>query len=821
MSGISCINIGGGNIKVTLLVLLLLSCSFYIFLGIYTFKIDRKSEANQVFLNLTIFCGLWAGGYAMMLTSDNVSTAFWWRGISVFSYCFFPGHWLCFAFILYDEKKIKRRSIIRILAHIPAILLFMSNVIVEPSQAMIKEYYGWIDVAPNLLGQIAYSIWAIFCEISGIIIFYLRGKHSTKNRVKKQTKIILVTYLISFLIGITTDFILPMMQIVIFPTAILIGTIALGGACYAINKHRMMISAPKYSSEYIFNTVNEPIFILGENFVIQNCNETALNITNYSFKELEGRIFREFIQCEKFDFNTLMENGYVKNAEVKLQKKQGDFIICELSSTVIYDEYSDILGIMILLHDVSERKKISEIERNYTLKLEETNLMLKNQIKDRISAEEQIIHHVNYDALTELPNRKFMLENLNKLLEGKNKRFAILFVDLDGFKHVNDNFGHQAGDKVLKNVALTLKHIIGHQDTISRIGGDEFIIILQNLKSYSYIYEIASKIQKTLKKPFVYNEERLIVGASIGISVSPDHGRDADTLINNADLAMYEVKKNGGYDHAIYSVKMKEKVIDKLEMKMKLNKALEDNEFVTYYQPILDLKSMKVLCSEALIRWRQGDKINLPMEFIPIAKSVGEIIPIDNWMLENACKQCKRWNEVAKDKISISVNTSYSQLKQPEFVSIVRNILESNELPPEYLNLEITEDEAMEDFETIIDILTQFKNMGIKILLDDFGTGYSSLSYVNRLPIDKLKIDRSLIMNLEKDYKSTMIVKSIIKMAHSLDIRIVAEGIETEKQFEILKKFGCDRIQGYFIGKPMEASEFEEKFINNKAQSNK
>jgi len=278
---------------------------------------------------------------------------------------------------------------------------------------------------------------------------------------------------------------------------------------------------------------------------------------------------------------------------------------------------------------------------------------------------------------------------------------------------------------------------------------------------------------------------------------------------------MYEVKKNSGYDYAIYSSQMKDKVIDKLEMKMKLNKALANNEFIIYYQPIIDLKSMKVLNSEALIRWKQEDRIIPPIEFIPIAKSVGEIIPIDNWMLKSACAQCKKWNELGSCEASVSVNTSYSQLKQHGFVSLVQNILETYSLPPEYLNLEITEDESMEDLETIIHILEQLKNMGIKISLDDFGTGYSSLSYVNKLPIDKIKIDKSLIMNLEKNYKNLMIIKSIINMSHSLNIKIIAEGIETEEQFRILNELGCDFIQGYLIGKPMEAADFEHKFINS------
>lgn len=795
--------------------MLILCCISYLFIGIYSYNIDKKSKANQVFFCLCICCCLWAGGYAMMLTSDNINVAFFWRIFSVLGYCFFNGYWLYTTYIFNNTGEKKYVSIIKFLVYIPGGIFFIGNIIVEPSAAMTKTYYGWIDVAPNLFIQDIYGIWAVIIDMVGIVMLFLRGKYSKKNRVKKQARIILITSVISAIIGITTDFVLPMNGMTIFPSAVLVGIIALGGVCYAMNKHRMMLSDSRYVSEYIFNTVNEPIFILDESFTIQNCNAASLSITDYKFEEIEGKMLSELMDYENFDF----KKEFVKNVEVNLQKKDRSNIICELSSTVIRDEYRDKLGILVSLHDISERKKLSEIEKNYTVKLEKTNLMLKKQIQDKTQAEDQLRHYVYYDPLTELPNRKMMLENFNMMLENKNNRFAIFFVDLDGFKHINDNFGHQVGDKVLKNVAAKLKSVIGPNDTISRIGGDEFIIMLTNIKYNSYIREIGERIQKVLKKPFVYNNEPLIVGASIGISIAPEHGADSDTLIRKADLAMYQVKENGGYDYEIYSIKMEEKVIDKLEIKMKLNRAMENNEFVIYYQPIMDLKSMKVLNSEALIRWKQGDRIIPPSEFIPIAKSVGEIISIDNWMIENACMQCKKWNELGLSEFSVSVNTSYSQLKQPEFVTFVQNILDVYSFPSRCLNFEITEDEAMEDAETIINVLTQLKNIGIKISLDDFGTGYSSLNYVNKLPIDKVKIDRSLVMNLEKDYKNTLIIKSIIEMGHSLNIKIVAEGIETENQLKILNDLGCDFIQGYLIGKPMEVPDFEDKFINKKSSN--
>ena len=550
---------GGGIIKITLFVLLFSCCIVYLFLGIYGYKQDRKSKTNRIFLHLSICCGLWSGGYAMMLTSDNINIAFFWRGVASLGYCYFNGFWLYFAYLLNNTDDLEYISIIKFLASVPTTLLFIFNVIVEPSTAMIKEYYGWIDVSPELLIQIVYTVWAITLDIAGVVVLYRRSKYSKKNRVKHQTKIILRTCIISIVIGSFTDLVLPSMGLVLFPSAVITAVIALCGICYVINKHKMISDTTRYVSEYIFNTVNEPIFILGEDFIIQNCNKATSIITDYTLKELEGKIFSELIEHINFDFKTIMKKGYVNNVEVNLRNKDGSYIICELSNTVIYDEYNDMLGILTLLHEISEKYKISEIEKKYSLKLEETNMILKNQIRNRIQAEEQIRHLVYYDALTELPNRKMMLENLNILLEKKNNSFAVLFINLDSFKSINDNYGYQVGDIILKNVADTLKDVIGTDDTISRIGGDEFIISLGNLKTDTYVEEIAERIKKALKKPFIYNEESLIIGASIGISIFPEHGEDTDTLVNNADLAMYKVKENGGYDHAIYSPKMDNK----------------------------------------------------------------------------------------------------------------------------------------------------------------------------------------------------------------------------------------------------------------------
>lgn len=799
---------------------------FYLYLGFYSYKVDKKSKVSSIFLALCISTSLWALGFAFMLISPNIEIANLWRLVASLGWCFFNGLFLEFAFSLKNPNEKNFSIKLRSLLYIPSILFFINTLIRQPSEIVIRQYYGWVDIYGTTIMGTIYAIYCAVTFIASLLIIFLWGKYSNKNRNKKQMKIILITSFISFSLVSITDLILPAMGIIVFSSGIISVSISMGGMWYAIIKHRMMSISPEFVSEYIYKAVNEPIIILSEDFVVKHCNEACLNITGYNYKEMEQKSLEVLINSRDLNLNAVIKEGHVSNIEVDVQRKNVEPIVCELTGTVIYDEYKDILGIVILLHDVSEKKNAIKIQQRYNLelkykisertsKLQESNLILKNEIRDRILAENQIRHFVYHDALTGLPNRKNMLENVDILLVNKNKKFAVFFIDLDNFKNINDNFGHQAGDTILKIVAERLKSIIRSSDTICRIGGDEFIIILKDFRSSANFERIAIDIGKILSVAITYKETHLFIGASIGISIFPEHGTDVDTLIRNADLAMYEVKHNGGYGYDIYSAEMSNKAIDKLTMKIKLNKAVLNNEFIGYYQPIINLKTMKVLSAESLIRWKLEDVIIPPLEFISIAKNVGEIVAIDNWMLENACIQCKKWHDLGAEEFCIAVNTSYKQLIQVNFVELVINILHKHSLSPKYLNLEITEEDAMEDFESIINILKKLKSFGIKISLDDFGTGYSSLSYVNKLPINILKIDRSLITNLEEGSKNIVIINLIIMMAHSLNIKVVAEGIETKAQFNILNELQCDLIQGYLIGKPVDASDFEEKFIKS------
>lgn len=556
----------GDNIRTMLFTLLCICFIFYLFIGIYSYRKDKRSKINLTFFSLCISTSIWSIGYAFMLISPNIEIANIWRIVSVLGTCFFTGLWLSFAFDLKVTKKENYISKILYLVYIISLIFTINNLFYIPSKAIKREAYGFIDIMySNTTIGILYSAYIAVVSVAGFVIMYSQFRKSNKNRVKKQIRIILITCLISFCIAATSSLILPILGIVVFQFVILAFSIGMGGMWYAINKHKMLSISYELVSEYLFEAVNEPIFILDEEFVVKKCNKASLNITGYNNKDLGENSLFKIINFRNFNFETIMQSGKIINIEVDLLRENEEDLVCELSSTVIYDEYDDVLGILIILHDVSERKNIAEMQKKYALKLEKSNLKLKSEIRDRQNAEDQIRHFVYYDALTEVFNRKKMLEDVEIILNYEKEKSAILFIDLDKFKSANDNYGHEAGDYILKNVAKRLIHIIKSTDTIYRIGGDEFIIILRNLEETLNVEKIAQDALKKLGMAFDYKENQLFIGASIGISIYPKHGIDADTLIKKADSAMYEVKRKGGNGFKIYSGEIEE---DNLNMEI-------------------------------------------------------------------------------------------------------------------------------------------------------------------------------------------------------------------------------------------------------------
>lgn len=437
-------------------------------------------------------------------------------------------------------------------------------------------------------------------------------------------------------------------------------------------------------------------------------------------------------------------------------------------------------------------------------------------ITNQKKTEEKIIQLAYYDHDTGLPNRMRFTEKLEELIQQakrKKKVIAVLVMDIDRFKIINDSLGHYAGDIVLKELAQRIQGNLPKGAYLGRFGGDKFTLLLTKNVSIEQTTRTARELQTIISEPLYYQNQEFIVTASIGISSFPGDGLDEHILLKNADIAMNRSKNQGGNKITFFSTDMNDQAMSRLELESYLRKALQKDEFFLCYQPLMDLKSGEIICTEALIRWNHP-LLGLvsPGQFIPLAEETGLIEEIGAWVLATACLQTKEWQLKGYDSLGISVNVSAYQFQQPAFIEQVSKALQLSGIKPEHLTLELTESAMLKDISYSISVMHTLQALGVKVSIDDFGTGYSSLSYLRNLPIDTLKIDQSFINNLHDDPSDIAIVKAIITMGQGLSVKVVAEGVETREQIDILKELDCNYAQGYFIDKPLESKAFENGF---------
>lgn len=449
-----------------------------------------------------------------------------------------------------------------------------------------------------------------------------------------------------------------------------------------------------------------------------------------------------------------------------------------------------------------------------TEELQKTNIQLQDEITERKSVERELTVHkehlirlAHYDNLTSLPNRVFFNEILNKAIghaEKQNTKFAILFIDLDRFKNINDALGHSVGDMVLKEMGTRFSAILRAGDILARLGGDEFIILLNNIKDENYISSITEKILLAAAKPVKTEGHEFFIGASIGISVYPTDGTSMEILQKNADMAMYKAKHAGGGVSVYYDCKMDEVANEHIKMEAALRRAIQNKEFILYFQPQLSLKDGKIRRMEALIRWEDPELgLISPGAFIPLAEETGLIMPIGEWALHEACRINKKWQDEGYDPISVAVNISPKQFRHQDVAQIVKDALAQNNLGPEYLEVEITETAVMDNVDDAIAKLKSIREMGVHISVDDFGTGYTSINYLRQYPISVLKIDQTFIKGLPHNQNDVAITSAVIALGHNLGLEVVAEGVETAEQMQYLSEHSCDLIQGYFLSRPL------------------
>ena len=560
------------------------------------------------------------------------------------------------------------------------------------------------------------------------------------------------------------------------------------------------------------------------NRVIQRSNRYLEQMTGHAPGALIGKS-SEVLFADRADWEAAARDAYERTepgqthvAEVRFKRTDGSTFYCRSVGRRI-DAGGDEQEWIWSFDDVSaERATLESLERlvaERTAELQSANARLEAEISERKLAEGRARHLADHDALTGLPNRRILEDRLTQALAlsyRNRKQTAAMFVDLDRFKTINDSLGHAVGDQLLKAVAERLVKQLRVGDTVCRIGGDEFVIVLPEITRGGDAAQVAQKIIDTLSDPIGLEGRDITVTPSIGISVFPEDGSDAETLIRNADAAMYHAKEMGRSNYQFFTDQMNLAASRRLTLENDLRRAVQKNELVVYYQPISELKTGCAVMHEALLRWKHPSRgLVSPVDFIQLAEDTGLILRIGEQALRDACAWA---HKIGVDKrMPVAVNISARQFNDPKLVEMVARTLEETGLPADMLELEITESTVMRQTDATLAMLKKLKDLGVSLAIDDFGTGYSSLAYLKRFPVNKLKIDKSFITDVPKSRDHNAIVTAIISLAHALSLRVVAEGVETEAQLEFLQGAGCDLIQGYLAGKPIDADSAASEYV--------
>jgi diguanylate cyclase (GGDEF)-like protein/PAS domain S-box-containing protein len=538
--------------------------------------------------------------------------------------------------------------------------------------------------------------------------------------------------------------------------------------------------------------------VVGLDYSYVKVNNMLCRITGYTEEEFGLLHYADIAHPEDIEDDAQnlkrLQNGEIADykREKRTVRKNGEYIWVSQTISLIRDEGGAALYFLEMAEDISERKQF----------------------------EERLAYQASHDELTALPNRNLLADRIRQALlhaHRYHRQVAVMFIDLDHFKFINDSLGHDSGDQLLKIIAGRLSACVRSGDTVARQGGDDFVVVLSDMARSEDAAKIVNKIQTEVCRPIKIEEHDLEVTCSIGISAYPRDGTDVQELMKNADVAMFRAKEQGRNNFQYYTRELNDKAVERVIMEKHMRKALGKGEFLLHYQPQVDLVNGRITGMEALLRWKSPELGFLPPnKFIPLAEETGLIEPIGEWVLKTACEQNRKWHQTGLPQLSIAVNLSPRQFRQEGFVEAIGRILHQTGLEAQYLELEIVESLLMQDVENSTFLLNKINELGIQLTMDDFGTGFSSLSYLKRFKFDKLKIDRSFVRDITSDPDSAAIARAIIAMAHSLKLKVIAEGVETEGQLCYLRAQGCDEMQGFYFSRPVPSGEFEQMLLDNR-----
>ncbi len=550
----------------------------------------------------------------------------------------------------------------------------------------------------------------------------------------------------------------------------------------------------KERAEVTVRSIADGVITIDRNENIRYMNPVAEALTGYSLKEALGlplsKVFNTHNTRNSHNFQTSSHHFMSPDAHNRFNRsnksktfvnRTGTKYAIRTVSGEIRDAQGESDGMVLAISDVSETKEILD----------------------------KIAHQASHDELTQLPNRALLMDRLHQAVtraQRSKKQIAVMFVDLDGFKKINDGLGHAAGDILIKLAAERLSQCGRKGDTVARLGGDEFVLVLEGWSKSMRVFAVANKVLKQLAQPFWVDNQEAFISASIGISLYPKDGDDAEALLKTADTAMYHAKEEGKNNFQFFSSSANRQVFERLELEKQLRYAMERDELEIHYQPQISLKTGKIVGVEALSRWHHP-KLGMipPSRFIALAEENGLILPLGEWVTRRACRQAAEWQQQGFSPIQVAVNLSPRQFSQQDLLAFLTGILADTGLDPKLLKLEITENLLVKDYQRANKCLRKFRELGGKVSIDDFGTGYSSLSYLKSMPVDQIKIDRSFVNDIATNKKDAAIAEAIITMAHGLELDVIAEGVETQEQMQVLKQLKCDEIQGFYYSVPLEA----------------
>ncbi|HVS04081.1 MAG TPA: EAL domain-containing protein [Thermoanaerobaculia bacterium] len=740
-------------------------------LGAWVAQRERGSHLGLLFLGLALSIAGWVGAHGLTLGAGEPEAALRWARAALAAACLLP------ALLLHLTALFLQRGSLRHL-WVPFAWV-VAAVLAVATQGGGGVLRGVARHSWGFYGQLGPWGGAVLLWVTlgvGSCFWMLWTEHASTTLAAERERLAALLSALALGSLACIDF-LPAFGYDVYPAGYLAAAGGLAMVGHRALRLRLAAATPPFAAAEVLETIQDAVLVVDFEDRVRLANPAASRLLGMARRELLGTPIGDLIETPQnvgSASDTLLHGGSFRDRAMMLRAKQGARIEAEVNATLLRGAGGAPAGIVYVIASVQDRRRAAEIE-----------------------------YQAYHDALTGLPNRTLFLKRLEEAIARPRRRVvALLFLDLDGFKLINDSLGHSVGDRLLQTVARRLRHSLRDEDVVARLGGDEFTILLE-LGRESDGLAVGRKVLAAIAEPVLLEGQELYVTASIGVALFPGHGADAETLLKNADTAMYAAKEGGKNDVQAYQQAAGRRVRVRVEMERDLRRALARDELRLEYQPVVDLVAGGVTGVEALLRWQRGGRQLPPEEFIPVAEDSRLILPIGEWVLASACRAAAGWQRPAAE-VSVAVNLSAVQLATGDIVRTVAAALAQSGLPPHLLELEITESAAMTDLERTLGLFHELRRLGVRLAIDDFGTGYSSLSYLQRYPVDRVKIDRSFVHGLGSS-RADAIVVATLAMARALGLQVTAEGVETGAQLEVLRREGCHAAQGRWFCAPLSA----------------